>query len=123
MTELTVTARRWERGWELWLDDQHVTQSTTLADAEQQVRDYLDTDQDDVDHSAWTITIVLELGALGREVAAARRATEEAAKANLDAARQSRETARHLREAGYSVTDAAVIMGVSRGRVSQLASG
>ena len=86
MTELTVTARRWERGWELWLDDQHVTQSTTLADAEQQVRDYLDTDQDDVDHSAWTITIVLELGALGREVAAARRATEEAAKAKARSA-------------------------------------
>lgn len=31
MTGLTVTARRQERGWELWLDDGRVTQSTTLA--------------------------------------------------------------------------------------------
>ena len=123
MTDVTVRARRWERGWELWLDDDHVTQSTTLADAEQEVRDYLDTDQDEVDHSAWTITIVPELGQLGREVAAARRATENAAAVSMDAARQSREVARRLRDAGYSVTDAAVIMGVSRGRISQLVNG
>jgi hypothetical protein len=123
MTELIVRARRWERGWELWLDDDHVTQSTTLADAEQEVRDYLDTDQNDVDHSDWTITIVPELGQLGHEVAAARRATESAAAASIDAARQSRLLARRLREAGYSVTDAAVIMGVSRGRISQLVNG
>ncbi|MGC3955223.1 MAG: antitoxin HicB [Propionicimonas sp.] len=123
MTEVTVTARRWARGWELWLDDHHVTQSTTLADAEQQVRDYLDTDRAEVDHSAWRITIIPELGSLGQEVSAARRATEAAAAANVDAARRSREAARHLREAGYSVTDAAIIMGVSRGRFSQLVNG
>ncbi|MFT3877351.1 MAG: AbrB/MazE/SpoVT family DNA-binding domain-containing protein [Propioniciclava sp.] len=121
--EVTVTARRWERGWELWLDDDHVTQFSTLADAEQQVRDYLDTEVPDVDHSEWVITVVPELGALGREVVAARKATEEAAAASLDAARRSREVARQLREAGYSVTDAAAIMGVSRGRVSQLVHG
>ncbi len=123
MTELIVRARRWERGWELWLDENHVTQSTTLADAEQEVRDYLDTDQDDTDHSEWTITIVPELGQLGQEVVAARQATESAAAASIDAARQSRQLARRLREAGYSVTDAAVIMGVSRGRISQLVNG
>lgn len=123
MTEVTVTARRWARGWELWLDEHRVTQSFTLADAQQQVRDYLDTDREDEDHSDWTIIVVPELGSLGREVAAARRATEAAAAANVDAARRSREAARHLREAGYSVTDAAVIMGISRGRVSQLVNG
>ncbi|MCQ8207093.1 antitoxin HicB, partial [Cutibacterium acnes subsp. acnes] len=43
-----------------------------------------------------------------------------AAEATEMAARQSRAAAQHLRAAGYSVSDSAVIMGVSRGRVSQL---
>ncbi len=122
MTDITVTARRWERGWELWIDDDHVTQSTTLADAEQQVRDYLDTDDPDVDHADWAIRVVPELGSLGDDVAAARAATDEAAAAVQDAARRSREVARRLRGAGFSVTDSAAILGVSRGRVSQLVS-
>ncbi|MPM38582.1 hypothetical protein SDC9_85211 [bioreactor metagenome] len=33
---------------------------------------------------------------------------------------RSREVVRHLREAGHSVTDSAAILGVSRGRISQL---
>lgn len=119
-TTITVTARRWDRGWELWLDDDRVTQSSTLADAEQQVRDFLDTDDETVDHTHWTIQIVPELGALASEVAEARADTENAAEASRRAARRSRDVARRLRAAGFSVTDSAAIMGVSRGRVSQL---
>lgn len=33
-TDITVTARRWERGGELRIDAGRVTQSTALADAE-----------------------------------------------------------------------------------------
>lgn len=120
---ITVTARRWEGGWELWIDEDHVTQSSTLADAEQQVRDYLDSDDDTVNHDDWVITIVPDIGALADEVAAAREATALAATAVEEAAERSRATARRLREAGYSVTDSAAILGVSRGRVSQLAGG
>lgn len=68
---VTVTARRWEGGWELWIDEDHVTQSSTLADAEQQVREYLDNDDDTVNHDC-VITIVPDIGALADEVAAVR---------------------------------------------------
>jgi hypothetical protein len=36
-----VTAKRWERGWELHIDGVGVTQSRTVKDAEAMVRDYL----------------------------------------------------------------------------------
>ena len=39
--EYEVTATRWERGWELDIDGVGVTQSRTLRDAEERVRDYL----------------------------------------------------------------------------------
>ena len=73
-----------------------------------------------VDHADVDITIIPEIGALADEVAQAREATRGAAEATELAARQSRAAAQHLRAAGYSVSDSAVIMGVSRGRVSQL---
>jgi DNA-directed RNA polymerase specialized sigma24 family protein len=118
--DITATARKWEHGWELWLDGEAATQITTLDKAEQQVRDYLDTEEPDVDHSAWNITVVPDIGPLGDEVAAARIATENAIAASAAAASESRRVVRHLREAGFSVTDSAAILGVSRGRVSQL---
>jgi len=46
-----------------------------------------------------------------------------AVEAQLEAALLSRTIARKLRAAGFSVTDTAAIMGVSRGRVSQLVKG
>ncbi len=120
--DITATARKWEHGWELWLDGEAATQITTLDKAEQQVRDYLDTEEPDVDHSAWNIIVVPDIGPLGDEVAAARIATENAIAASAAAASESRRVVRHLREAGFSVTDSAAILGVSRGRVSQLVS-
>lgn len=120
---ITATAHKWDGGWELWLDGEAATQVTTLDKAEQQVRDYLDTVEPDVDHNDWTVTVVAELGELGERVRAARSATVAAASAQEAAAKASREVARDLREAGLSVTDSAVILGVSRGRVSQLVAG
>lgn len=117
---VTATAHKWEHGWELHLDGEPVTQVTTLAKAEQQIRDYLDTDVPSIDHSDWTVTVIPEIGALYDEVTAARSATEEATAAQAAAAARARAAARHLREAGFSVTDSAAILGVSRGRVSQL---
>jgi hypothetical protein len=38
-----VTAKRWKHGWELQIEDVGVTQSRTLATAEQTVRDYVET--------------------------------------------------------------------------------
>lgn len=117
---IKASARRWEHGWELWIDGEAATQVTTLDNAPAQIRDYLDTIEPDVDHSGWEVVVTPELGELGERVRAARAATAAAAEAQEDAARRAREVARELREAGLSVTDAAAILGVSRGRVSQL---
>ena len=125
---ITATAHKWEHGWELWIDDEAATQVATLDKAAQQVRDYLDTEDPDTDHSDWTITIVPDIGDIGDEVTDARAATEAATRATVAAAAKARAAARqgeHLvfaagGEAGYSVTDSAAILGVSRGRVSQL---
>ena len=120
MNSLIVTATRWSGGWELEIGEQQHTQVRNLCNARQQVVDYLDTMDESVDHADVDITIIPEIGALADEVAQAREATRDAAEATEMAARQSRAAAQHLRAAGYSVSDSAVIMGVSRGRVSQL---
>lgn len=62
MTEITATARKWAHGWELWLDGEAATQVATLDKAEQQVRDYLDTEVPDVDHSTWRISVISDAG-------------------------------------------------------------
>ena len=123
MTELTITAKRWAHGWELWKGEECWTQVASLPAAVQQVRDYLDTVEPDTDHTDWVVHVVPELGALGADVAAARAATDAAADASREAARRSREVVRELRAEGYSVADTAAILGVSRGRISQLAHG
>lgn len=117
-----VTARRWEQGWELIIDSDHATQVRTLDRAVQQVRDYLDTDDPDVDHSGWVVIVVPEIDGLD-EVRAAREVTRRAAEMSEQAAARSRAVATNLRAQGLSVTDTAEIMGVSRGRVSQLTAG
>ena len=54
---VTVTARCWSRGWELWNGDDCWTQVARLDRARQQVVDYLDTVDEGTDHSDWTITV------------------------------------------------------------------
>lgn len=58
MSSLTVTAARWEQGFEPSLDGEVVTRSRTLAGTAQQVRDCLDTIDPSVDHSDWAITVL-----------------------------------------------------------------
>lgn len=66
------------------------------------------------------VQVIVELGDLGREVVTARERVAEAQRAQKEAAELSRAAAQHLREAGLSVSDSAFVMGLSRGRVSQL---
>lgn len=120
MNEITVKAIRWSGGWELELDANHHTQTRTLANAQQQVRDYLDTESPNIDHSTWTIHIVPDIAELN-QVEAARKATQDAAQVQLAAASQLRSVAQKLRETGLSMSDTAVILGVSKSRISQLA--
>jgi DNA-directed RNA polymerase specialized sigma24 family protein len=120
----TAHARQWAHGWELHIndtngDDVGVTQSTTLARAEETVRDYLGTLYD-LDEVTDEITIIPEIGYLGERARHAREQLRTAERAQAEAARQSREVARELRRSGLSVTDTAAVLGISRGRVSQL---
>ena len=63
-------------------------------------------------------------GALGaREGTSHRKQIEDAQQENRAAAAASRALASELRAAGLSVSDTARVLGVSRGRVSQLVNG
>jgi DNA-directed RNA polymerase specialized sigma24 family protein len=117
----TVHARHWERGWELHIDGVGATQSRTLAGAEAMVRDYLRLDE----HADWRdadLSIVPDLDGLEVRASRARDLTRSAEAAQRDAAREARAVARALRAEGLSVSDTAAVLGVSRGRVSQLVS-
>lgn len=57
--EITVTAHKWEHGWELALSDEDITQVNNLARATAQVRDYLDTVYPHVDHSHVKVHLVV----------------------------------------------------------------
>ena len=74
---------------------------------------------EDTDHSDWTITVIPEVVSLDR-VHAARETADRARALQEEAATAWREAALALRAEGLSVADAATIMGVSRGRISQL---
>ncbi|MGO2660656.1 hypothetical protein [Mycetocola reblochoni] len=111
---------RWEHGWELDIDADNATQVRTFDKAPQQVRDYLDTLHPDADHSSIEVHVVPELGALSERIREAQEAKRDAEARQLAAARQSRDVAAELHAQNLSGTDIAAILGVSRGRVSQL---
>ena len=117
----TVRAVRWKQGWELHIDGEGVTQVRTLDRAAEQVRDYLQS-MHGTDFSDATVEVTPDLDGLEVEIAQARRDVVDAAQAQARAAARSRAVARELRRRGLSVTDTAAILGVSRGRVSQLVS-
>jgi predicted transcriptional regulator len=114
-----VTAKRWKHGWELHIDGVGVTQSRTLDTAEQMVRDYIET-LTDKDVSSDKVIITPDLGELDRKVTTVRELLAAADRQQQEARNSYRALAADLRAAGLSVSDTAAILGVSRGRVSQL---
>jgi DNA-directed RNA polymerase specialized sigma subunit len=118
-TTYNVTAKRWKHGWELHINGVGVTQSRTLDTAEQMVRDYIET-LTDKDASKDAVVIVPELGELDRKVTTVREQLAAADRQQQEARTSYRALAADLRAAGLSVSDTAAILGVSRGRVSQL---
>jgi DNA-directed RNA polymerase specialized sigma24 family protein len=121
MITATVEVRPWEQGWELHITSDirdGVTQVRTLDKAAAQVRDYLETV---ADRDLPDLDIRFEFKIGHAELAArARRHSHEAAELRDLASSEMREAVRCLRQDGLSVTDMAAILGVSRGRVSQL---
>ena len=120
MTEYRVRARRWDGGWELHIAGEGVTQARTLGQARQQVLDYLATVHDDLDLTDARVHIEYDLGGLEDEVVDVRTETARAAASQRDAARHRRQVTTTLRNLGLSVSDVAALLGVSRGRISQL---
>ena len=57
---LVVTARTWDGGWNLIIDEDNTTSTSRLEDAEAQVRDYLDTLEPHVDHSTVHVLVTVE---------------------------------------------------------------
>lgn len=119
---MTVKAIRWRGGWELHIDDHHCTQSKTLDQAERQIRDYLYLNDPDTNYDDWTITVIPQIDSYAEAVDARRRTTEAAA-AQKEAAAASRAAVRHLRAEGLTMAECATVLGVTRGRVAQLAHG
>jgi DNA-directed RNA polymerase specialized sigma24 family protein len=116
----TVRAVRWDGGWELHVPGVGVTQSRSLAKAEAQVRDYLETVFDE-NASEVAVDVVPEVGGLEKRAESAAERTLRAALESRRAAAEIRNVVWALREAGVSVEDTAAILHVSKGRVSQLA--
>ena len=117
----TVRAKHWSGGWELHVEGVGVTQIRNLRDASRQAADLIETytgtavDTTDVE-------VVPDLGSLTSEVRKARELTRTSERLQQEAAAESRRVVRALKDKGLSVADTAEILGVSRGRVSQLSS-
>ena len=117
----TARARRWEHGWEIHVDGIGVTQARVLGRAKMQACDLIETMTDERP-SEHDVDIRLDVGDLEDRAAAARDMTARAAAAQRDAAAATRQVVADLRKEGLSVSDIATILGVTRGRVSQLAA-
>lgn len=118
---VTATAKRWEHGWELHIDDVGVTQSPTLSAATKMVREYVASLRDIEDEDSIAVDLTVDLdGDVNRLVKHAKNQSLRAASMQEDAARQLRSVTRELADARLSQSDIAIVLGVSRQRVSQL---
>lgn len=120
MHDYTTRAVRWSGGGELHVEGVGVTQVRTLGKADQQVRDFIESMDPDLDASSVNVEIVVELDGIQEEARAVRELTDRAQQNNRDAARRSRVLVQKMRERGLSVADMATLLGVTRGRISQL---
>ena len=119
-TTYKVRAKRWARGWELYIHEVGVTQSRSLGDAEAMVRDYIALDRE-VSSKSFEVDITPEVGdGLDEEVVEVRRQIATAAEAQRRAAESLRALAGRLKAKGLTGKDMAVVLGVTPQRVSQL---
>lgn len=116
----TITARRWARGWELFNGADILTQATTLATAAEMARNALATDLGG-EPEDYVVEVVVDLGGAEKQVDQAREQMRRAQADVREAARSWRLLALRLREVEHlSARDAAVVLGISSGRYSQL---
>jgi DNA-directed RNA polymerase specialized sigma subunit len=98
-----------------------VTQSRSLADAEEMARDYIALDLD-VPEDSFDVRITPEVGGgMDEKVIQTREQINAASQAQSRAAESSRALVSELRELGLSGKDMAAVLGITPQRVSQLA--
>jgi hypothetical protein len=116
-----VVAKRWRRGWELHIAGVGVTQSRSLAGAEEMARDYIALDLD-VPEDSFDVRVTPEVGGgLDEKVVQTRDQINAASQAQSRAAESSRALVSELKELGLSGKDMAAVLGITPQRVSQLA--
>lgn len=124
LTRYRIRALRQERGWELRVEGVGVTHSRTLAGAETMVREYLRVGCGPDAADAAVITLSVEIygtdSAVDDEIDHFRTAVQELRHRQEDVLSRSRGLAQSLRGAGLSGADAAVVMGLSAQRYSQI---
>ena len=113
-------AVRWEKGWEVHIEGVGVTQSSTLAGAHQAARDYIGSLYDLADEADFEVEVIPRLGAISAMVKSAKAKRRKADEANVEAAAAVRALAARLISKGLSTADTATVLGVTKGRVSQL---
>ena len=117
-----VLAKRWRRGWELHINGIGVTQSRSLAEAEEMARDYVALALD-VPEDSFEVRVTPEVGGgVDEKVKRTREEIRAAARAQSKAAESSRALVSELRELGLSGKDTAAVLGITPQRVSQLAN-
>lgn len=120
MRTYDATVVREGRWWVITIAGVGVTQARRLTDVEVQAAGLIEAMTGE---KGATVKADVRIPAGVRaDVAEARRLTETAAKARQDAAVRIRAAVRDLRRAGLSQADIATVLGVSRQRVTQLAS-
>lgn len=119
--DVEVQAVREGRWWVLRIAGGGTTQARTLTQVETMVADYVALMREvPTDTVRVTITDIDPGAGLGDALTAAREAQANAVRAQEEAAAKVRALAKTLRERGLSGVEIAIVMGVSKQRVSQL---
>lgn len=122
MSTYTVTATRENNWWVLDVEGVGVTQCHRLTEARDQVLGLVEavTDADVPAETRVDLHLAGDLDEAIREVARAAEAARAAAAEQAHAAQLSRAAIRKLLDAGVPQSDLAVVLGVSKQRISQL---
>ena len=122
MKTYVARAQRWDRGWEIHVDNVGVTQVRSLDRAAEFACELVEIM---TGKAVGPEQIVLHVSpeSINTKVKRAREKTRQAQEAQMHAAQFTREVVAELRSQGLSPADIAGLMGISRGRVTQLLSG